>query len=134
MTEHSYIRSVHRRLKRVAPHVYAWKINDAYQGGVADAYYSSRRDMWIEYKYIKALPKRPTTLVNIGLSPLQDGWLSDRHSEGRMVSVIVGSPSGALILRDLDWRSSISCADFLKSCVDIEGVVSYILAYIDIVP
>lgn len=131
MTEHSYIRSVHRQLKKLAPHVYVWKINDNYQGGVADAYYSSKQDLWIEYKYLKALPKKPTTPIRIDLSQLQQDWLYARHHEGRSVCVIIGSPSGSLVLPGLGWRSSITAAEFIKSCVDIRGVVAYILGDID---
>lgn len=127
MTEHSYIRSVHRRLKKEAPQVYSWKINDAYQGGVPDAYYSSERDLWIEYKYLKALPKRPTTPIKIDLSQLQCDWLENRAKEGRNVAVIVGSPDGSLILPGVSWRDPITCADFLNSSVDIVHVMYYIL-------
>lgn len=131
MTEHAYIRSIHRLLAKHAPHVYVWKINDNYQGGVADAYYSSRLDMWIEYKYLKTLPKRPTTVIKIDLSQLQRDWLSGRMAQGRKVAVVIGSTVGSVILPDLEWQRSITAADFLSSCVDKKDVMAYILDSID---
>lgn len=130
MTEHSYVRNLHSRLKRSAPEIYIWKINDPYQGGVADAYYSQASDMWVEYKYLKTLPKRPSTVVDLGLSPLQRKWLSDRHREGRRVCVVVGSPAGSLILPGIDWGRSITTADFISSAVDNSEVAAYIQAQV----
>jgi hypothetical protein len=127
MNEHSFIRSVHAKLP---PDVYAWKIHDAYQGGVADAYYSRNNggDMWIEYKYLKALPKRSGTGVQIGLSELQKGWLGDRLLDGRTVAVIVGSPEGALILTEGAWEKPIDKEYFTRNAVETPAVVAYILS------
>lgn len=130
MTEHNYVRSLHNRLKRIAPAIYIWKINDPYQGGVADAYYSQASDMWVEYKFLKSLPKRASTAIDIGLSPLQRKWLSDRHREGRRVCVIVGSPDGSLILPGTDWDKVITRADFISSGVDNSEVPAYIQAQV----
>ena len=126
MTEHAFIRSIHDRLKRVDRSIYVWKINDNYQGGVADAYYSGDRDCWIEYKYLKSLPKRSDTLIKIDLSPLQQEWLRERHNQGRNVSVVIGSPDGAMILSGTSWNRSISTAEFLSSAVDKSEIVAYI--------
>lgn len=126
MTEHHYIRSIHDRLRRKRPTLYIWKVNDPYQGGVADAYYSGSSDMWVEYKYLKALPKRPGTKVTLGLSQLQQQWLRDRHREGRNVCVIVGTPEASLILPGVEWDTDIISADFISSAVDKPGVVAYI--------
>ena len=128
MTEHSYIRSVHRRLAKVAPPTfYYWKINDNFEGGVADAYYSDATDCWIEYKYV-ALPKRPSTVMRFGLSPLQQAWLKARHAQGRNVGVIVGSPGGAAIYPGISWDKDITCAEFSVDLAGIEQVAAYILA------
>lgn len=126
MTEHTFVRNVHRRLSRIAPEIYVWKINDRYEGGVADAYYSGTTDLWVEFKFLKALPKRDTTLVDPGLSLLQKEWLRARHAQGRKVCVIVGSPDGSLILPGVSWDRDITSAEFRNSCVDISEVVSYI--------
>lgn len=127
MNEHSYIRSIHRLVTKRAPDLYVWKINDNYQGGVADAYYSGERDHWVEYKYIPALPKRPETIVKLDLSPLQRDWLESRAKEGRTVAVIIGSPLGSVIFPGLAWQNNITTADFISSTVDNSAVVAYIL-------
>jgi len=126
MTEHSYIRSIHSRLRKDLPNVYVWKINDPYQGGVADTYYSGTHDLWVEYKYLKALPKRATTRIEPGLSELQKDWLRARHAQGRNVAVVIGSPDGSMILPGVTWDSAISQADFISSAVDKSQVVAYI--------
>ena len=126
MNEHGFIRSIHKKL---TPEVYAWKIHDTFQGGVADAYYSRRggRDMWIEYKFIKSLPKRPKTVVQFGLSELQKEWLAQRLQDGRTVSVVVGSPEGAVILSDGEWETPLTAENFRRIAVATAAVVDYIL-------
>ena len=128
MNEHSYIQSVHRRLPRS---LYRWKINDSYQGGVADAYYSGPAgDLWVEYKYIKSLPKRPTSVVDLTntrlLSTLQQHWLADRHKEGRNVAVVVGSDRGSIILEGTDFQKTLTVETFIRNTVDTNGVALYI--------
>lgn len=127
MNEHSFIRSIHRKLPA---DVYAWKINDNFQGGVADAYYSkvAGNDMWIEYKFLKSLPKRMSTTVRLGLSELQIEWLAARLLDGRTVAVIVGSPAGHLILREGEWENPISTEFFTRNAVETSAVVAYILS------
>ncbi|MBM7454523.1 hypothetical protein HNR62_000352 [Oceanisphaera litoralis] len=92
MTESQYTQAVHKKL---APEVFKWKIRDDYQGGVPDAYYR-RNDglpgptLWIEYKYLKALPKRDTTLVVPDLSEQQKRWLGFAQAAGDLVAVVLG--------------------------------------------
>ncbi|MCP1316891.1 hypothetical protein [Halomonas sp. 707B3] len=126
MNEHSFIRSVHRQLPAS---IYRWKINDNFQGGVADAYYSDKGgDLWIEYKYLKALPKRPTTEIKTTLSAQQACWLTERHNEGRTVAVVIGSPSGIVLLTSPDeWNTPLTCADFIRTAIDKQRLVSYIV-------
>jgi hypothetical protein len=126
MTEHTFVRSIHRGLAKADPEVYIWKINDNYQGGVADAYYSKRRDCWVEYKYIRAFPKRPATRIDLGLSQLQKDWLIARHNQGRNVAVVAGSEHGAVIFPGVSWDRVITRDDFLDSAVDKKEVVAYI--------
>lgn len=126
MTEHAYIRAVHKKLP---PTIDAWKINDVYAGGVADAYYSGcAGDLWIEYKYVKALPKRPDTMVLIDLSELQKQWHRRRHAHGRRVAVVVGSPTGAVLFEGLSWEKGIRSADFIRTAVAKDAIASYILS------
>lgn len=124
MNEHGFIRSVHRQ---VVDSVYKWKINDPYQGGVADCYYSGPSgDLWLEYKYLKSLPKRSETLVKFGLTAQQTLWLNQRHAEGRRVGLVVGSPQGHCIFVERAWNEPISMSDFIRSAVATKEVAAYI--------
>lgn len=75
--------------------------------GVPDHYYSgSIADMWAEYKYFptdryKFDLTRP--LKTPKLSRGQQHWLNSRYDQGREVWVIVGMPSGGIILYDKVW-------------------------------
>lgn len=126
MNEHGFIRSVHRQLP---DSLYKWKINDNFQGGVADTYYSGTGgDLWIEYKYLKELPKRPTTEIKTSLSTQQRVWLTDRHNEGRTVALVIGSPNGILLLTTPDqWSEPLTCAEFIRRAIDKARLVSYIV-------
>ena len=98
MTESGFTSSIKAKLPS---RIYSWKINCKYANGIPDSWYSGPvSDLWVEYKYVKTLPKNG---VKPNLSPLQEKWLKDRHSEGRNVAVIVGSPDGCLIYTNLEW-------------------------------
>lgn len=126
MNEHSFIRSVHRKLPES---IYKWKINDNYEGGVADAYYSGTGgDLWLEYKYIKELPVRGDTVVRTSLSAQQKLWLSRRYNEGRSVGVVIGSPKGIVLLTSPDdWEKPLILDDFISTAFEKERLVSYIV-------
>lgn len=127
MNEHSFIRSIHRQLPDF---IYKWKINDNFQGGVADAYYSANGgDMWVEYKYLKALPKRSDTSVKLGLTGQQILWLNERRAEGRNVVVVVGSPQGHRILTNKKWTAAESTSEFIRSAVATKDVAAYIVRH-----
>ena len=96
MNEHSFVKAVHRKLP---PEVYKWKIHDTYTGGVPDAMYAGPAGLlFVEYKYLKSLPKKPTTPIKTGLSELQVSWLERMLLYNVLVLVIIGSPSGAVVL------------------------------------
>ena len=98
MHESQYIRRIHKHLPK---EIYRWKIATSFSNGVADAYYSSNKgDMWIEYKLLRRTPKT----VKPALSALQANWLNNRYSEGRNVAVVVGTPTGSIILIDKLWN------------------------------
>jgi|TARA_B110000238_G_C15920886_1_gene350410 hypothetical protein len=131
MNEHSYIKSIHKRLP---PTLYKWKINDNFHGGVADAYYSGAEgDLWVEYKYISNPPKKPTTVIQTCLTKQQLYWLGARQKEGRSVALIIGidAPFGYqwkdnLVITDLD-NMEITLEKFSSSAIDKRGVAEYIM-------
>ena len=122
MNEHSYIRSVHRKLPS---DIHAWKINANFSNGVADAWYSgSGGDAWVEYKYISRVPVRTFTP---GLSALQRSWLKGRASEGRCVSVIVACPEGSAILTEPEeWENKVKAP---KKWLTVQEVVQWIVQH-----
>ena len=105
--------------------VYAWKVADRYTAGVPDNWYSGRvgamRDLWVEYKYLPRLPKviDLTKGKNPMLSKLQQGWLQDRHAEGRAVAVILGSPFGGMVFPALSWQAPIAKETFLREAAQL---------------
>jgi len=103
--ERRFRQSVTKHLK----HLYHWGINDSFHAGVPDHYYSGPTgDLWAEYKYFPGdrdhfdltLPEK-----NPKLSRLQQHWLNSRYDEGRTVWVVVGMPSGGVILQDKTWMA-----------------------------
>jgi hypothetical protein len=98
------------------PEVYVLKISLKYVAGVPDCYYSGAGgDHWAEWKLLKSIPRvlDLTAGKKPKLSKLQQAWLIGRHNEGRSVSVIVGSPVGAVIFPGLSWQLPIAKSDFI---------------------
>jgi len=106
--------------KRLPQDVYAEKQHNFYRGGTPDFWYSGyKADLWVEYKWIKQLPKKESTPIKADLSGLQTLWLDDAHKKGRNVCVIIGSPQGCAILVDGTWRCELSHAAFLFKEPDV---------------
>lgn len=130
MNEHGYIKSIHRLLPSS---IYKWKINDNFQGGVADAYYSGNNgDIWIEYKYISKPPKKPDTVIKTCLTAQQLHWLKSRQAEGREVALVIGiNPPETLKNKDnlviTDFSTIITSGVFNNSGVDKHSVAQYII-------
>lgn len=98
MNEHSFVRSFHKRLDKS---IKVWKIYDPYQGGVPDAMLFGNNGIacFVEYKYVKSLPKRETTKIKPALSAQQLAWLNDKIARGLLAVVILGSEDGVVIFR-----------------------------------
>lgn len=110
--ENQFISGVHGYLPpKTNP--YRAKIKNPFVAGIWDWWYSgTRADLWVEYKYLPALPKRDTTLILPDLSPLQLQWGAGRHSEGRRMMVVVGHPDGAMLFEDRSWEVPVPAADY----------------------
>lgn len=106
--ETTFIASVHRHLPE---DLYRLKTHSEYHAGIADVWYSAKRDWWIEYKFL-VLPKRDSTVIDLiggkdpSISALQQKWLRDRHAEGRNVGVIVGCKEGGVWFPGLSWDTT----------------------------
>lgn len=133
MNEHSFVQAVHRRLKRTTDRIDIWKINDNYAGGVPDAVYFGDKDVfWVEYKYLKQLPKRESTVIDLTrstqyLSSLQQQWLEQKHLKNISAAVIVGSPVGHMVFPDLSWKIPISVASFTTNALTTDKIAHFII-------
>lgn len=122
MNEHSFVRSVHKSLH---PDVYKWKIHDTYTGGVPDAMYAGPAGtLFVEYKYVKSLPKKDTTVIRHSLSALQCAWL-ERMKTSTPVALILGVEDTALIIVD-DFSANIVKSAYLEQCIPRKQVAQWI--------
>lgn len=122
MNEHSFVRSIHNALH---PDVYKWKIHDTYTGGVPDAFYSGpARSLFVEYKYIKNLPKKDNTVLKHSLSKLQAAWLN-KVKHATPVALILGVEDTAIIIID-DFSVSISKMHYLQLCIPRKQIAEWI--------
>lgn len=99
--EGRFIRSVNDQLHS---DVYREKMHNPMRGGTPDCYYMGfADDLWVEYKYVKKFAR----VVKPALSPLQMAWLMRAWDRGRRPWVVVGSPTGCMLLRGpADWRGA----------------------------
>ncbi|MCL1142944.1 hypothetical protein [Shewanella gaetbuli] len=121
MIESKYTSNIHQRLPA---NVYHWKINDNFAGGVPDAFYRvldnpDAKPMWVEYKLIKALPKRASTRVIPDLSPQQLVWLKQTVNNSEIVRVVVGVESEkvdrqvtGIILEPNKWETGFTSEEY----------------------
>lgn len=127
MLESDFTRAVHKKLPNS---VWAWKICDAYMGGIPDAYYRHRKTggaLWVEYKYLKTLPKKGSTLIVPNLSPLQLNLLKETIESGQQACVIVGFGRSGVVMETLDeWENGIAKCDFETRLLSYNKLAEYI--------
>jgi hypothetical protein len=122
MNEHSFVRSIHNALH---PDVYKWKIHDTYTGGVPDAMYAGPAGtLFVEYKYIKNLPKKDTTVIRHSLSALQEAWL-ERMKQSTSVALVVGISNSAIIIVD-DFSANICKSMYVEQSIPRRQVAQWI--------
>lgn len=113
MNEHTFRNTIKTQAQRFDPDMLVWKINDDYAGGVPDFFFECEHtERWVESKYIKELPKRPTTIIDLMksdkyLSNLQQEWLERREQRYGDAVVLVGIGKdrceGVVVLSHFDW-------------------------------
>lgn len=132
MNEHGFINAVHRPLRKNAA-IDIWKINANFANGVPDAWYAGGKNtVWVEYKYLKAWPKRSTTVIDLTndkqyLSVPQQKWLERKHTFGVNIAVVLGVGNDAVILRGLEWKRPYTTGE-LKSLAIARGAVPHWIA------
>lgn len=126
--ETTFIGSIHRHLP---VGLYRMKNHNQFNGGIADCWYSGKRDLWVEYKFL-VVPKRDATQIDLRhpngkmLSPLQQDWLRERHLEGRNIAVIVGCKEGGAIFQNLEWEVPLTTKQFRERLVSRKDVAAWI--------
>lgn len=89
------------------------KMNNPYSSGTADSWYSGKGgDLWIEYKFLPRIPQRGSVSPTKLLSALQLQWLTERYEEGRNVAVVIGCPTGGVLLTDRAWECELTAIRF----------------------
>ena len=127
--ETTFTNRVHRALPPVK-FFHREKMHNHYRGGTADYWYSGNgSDLWVEYKYIPALPVRNDTLIHADLSELQRDWINGRYAEGRNVWVVIGHPKGAVVLNNLRWNEPLSTAKFKEQSISAQDFAQLLLTF-----
>ncbi len=131
--ENRFISSVHDKLPPV-DEFYRMKNHNEYNGGIADCWYSAKRDLWIEWKFV-LLPVRDETMISIidgkrpALSLLQQEWIRSRVHEGRDVWVGVGSVLGGVLFRGGWGAGRWTASEFRALIVPRADLAAQILAF-----
>lgn len=137
MKEADYNREVNKRLDRNL--VRSWKIIDDYQGGVPDNYYHRKTPhpkglvippLFVEFKFIKALPKRDNTLIVPALSSLQRDWLEELYVTRMRPKVIIGTRIDGKtvgVMLDREHWDGISKKEFLEKTMDYKDIAKLIM-------
>lgn len=131
MTEHKRTASIHKALTKRGKLKKIWKINDNYQGGVPDSFYLADDELWIEYKNLNPLPKRPTTIIHPELSEQQFEWLADLQAAGKQAFVVVTwgerANARAWVSSDLPRiRGGIMQAEMVQEAITLDELVQWI--------
>lgn len=80
--------------------------------------------LFVEYKYVKSLPKRDNTVIRHSLSKLQIEWLN-RMKQSAAVAVILGVDDMALIIVD-DFATNICKSSYVEQSIPRKGVADWI--------
>ena len=121
MQERHFINKIHKRL---SSDIYKWKINDAYNGGVPDVYYSGPGGhCFVEYKYKKELPKRHNTFIKFGVTAQQCAWLNARKDEGVPVFVALGVGKSIVFNNNFDVVNVYTVRDYITEAMSIDDFI-----------
>lgn len=137
MNEHKFSRKLKDQLAKRDPSLFWWKVNDTFAGGVPDIFLEgSRSDLWAEVKYIPALPKRATTVIDLAdtkryLSKLQQLWLERREARRGDTLVLVGHPNGVALFWHNSWKTPLKCGDFITKSVSFKEAIEQIVCKVN---
>jgi len=80
--------------------------------------------LFVEYKYVKTLPKRDDTVIKHSLSALQVAWL-ERMSQSTNVALVLGVANTAIIL-ERDFSTNISKLQYIEQNISRRSVADWI--------
>ena len=80
--------------------------------------------LFVEYKYVKSLPKKDTTAIRHSLSALQCAWL-ERMKGSTNVALILGVGTTALIIVD-DFSANICKSTYVEQSIPRRQVAQWI--------
>lgn len=80
--------------------------------------------LFVEYKYVKALPKKDTTVIRHSLSALQCAWL-ERMKASTSVALILGVGDSALIIVD-EFAANIYKSNYVEESIPRKQVAEWI--------
>lgn len=140
MIERDAINRIHdkkRKSDRIDRNIVrVWKVTDDFAAGVPDCIYLNRvrfqaSPLFIEYKYLKELPKRNTTIiVPKWHSAEQQSWINELHESGNSTLVIIafgeGAKAGAIILYDGEWNDGITTAEARRRAIKLNSCATII--------
>jgi len=137
MIESQYTVNIGKRLP--ADIMRSWKINDNFAGGVPDAFYRHKegvRPLWVEYKFIKTLPKRQTTRIVPNLSQQQLMWMQESVQANELAAVIIGCEDlkhkrqvcGVVLTDPDEWVNGITAEQFAEraKALNYEAIAQFI--------
>jgi len=80
--------------------------------------------LFVEYKYVKSLPKRDDTLIRHSLSELQIQWL-ERVNGPATAALVVGVEDTAVII-PRDFSTNISKLKYIEQSISRKDVAEWI--------
>jgi hypothetical protein len=124
MNEYGFIKSVHSYLP---PELFKWKIHDTFAGGVPDAFYAGPSGiLFAEYKYVKQVPKRDSSVLKTSLSVQQKLWLDRMVDFNQRAVVIIGCEESAIVIHNKEWNAPLLKSDYVKRAVSRKEVADWI--------
>ena len=121
MSEQTAWTTMRGHLTSLPGRVHIQRFEDKLTGGIPDTNVCwAGHEFWMEAKFVKDLPKRPTTKVKVGLRPDQALWLETRQRAGSLAFVWIRVRDYGWLLFDGRYRAlqdGIPLEDFMNEPV-----------------
>lgn len=134
MNENTFNAKLGRNLRKKG--LYAWKTHDTFENGIPDFFIEGdRQSVWIECKFLQALPKRPSTKINLTkpskfLSMPQQEWLTRRGTRFDDAWVLLATPTVAGVFHTItDWETPFTAPEFLEKALPHKDIEQLIIDY-----